>query len=294
MKRRSFPLLLSVMAMGLASCGASKVTGVYAFQMGKAKGVHMAVSMNLLSSPFKSATDGKILGDTFRFVVDIKTNSGSSSSSSVPSSSNPSSYSSSETTSLLTSESLSVSASGSSSPDASQSWSSMSGIPSDDSGIQTVLKLIYELLGDGEAVVGYYKVGDPIQGGGKQLHLGVDIDDEFLDMLASLLQIDKQSLQLTPEMTEKIIYSTIADKAVNISIPVSMDDLLFQLYWYGYDLHTEDGSFHFDNLPITHAPGSHPTAEEVAVINADATFKAHHPNVTYRDYYTVTLGLIKQ
>ena len=294
MKRRSFPLLLSVMAMGLASCGASKVTGVYAFQMGKAKGVHMAVSMNLLSSPFKSATDGKILGDTFRFVVDIKTNSGSSSSSSVPSSSNPSSYSSSETTSLLTSESLSVSASGSSSPDASQSWSSMSGIPSDDSGIQTVLKLIYELLGDGEAVVGYYKVGDPIQGGGKQLHLGVDIDDEFLDMLASLLQIDKQSLQLTPEMTEKIIYSTIADKAVNISIPVSMDDLLFQLYWYGYDLHTEDGSFHFDNLPVTHAPGSHPTAEEVAAINADATFKAHHPSVTYRDYYTVTLGLIKQ
>ena len=291
MKRRSLPLLLSVIATGLASCGANQVTGVYSFQMGRAKGVHMAASMNLLSTPYKSAQDEKVLGNTFRFVVDLKTNSGSSSSAS---SSTPSSYSSSETTSLLSSESLSVSASGSSSPEASQSWSSISGLPSDDSGIQYVLNLIYDLLGDGEAVVGYYRVGDPLSGGGNQLHLGIDVDESFREMLAGLLEIDKQTLELTPEMTEKIIYSTIAGKAINISIPVSLDDLMFQLYWYGYDFHTEDGSFHFDTLPATHTPGSHPTAEEVSAINEDPTFKAHHPNLKYRDYYTVTLGLIRQ
>ena len=272
MRTRYFALF-ALAALSLGSCGNSSPAGTYAFQMGRDKGVHGRAEMRLSEKPVYSTQDPtQLLGNEFRFVIDIQTTDSKASSSSVASS---------QAISEITSESV-----------ASSSAASSTGSSADFS-FDSLLELAYKFLGDGQSMVGYYRVGAAIDSG-NLLPLGFRVSDEVVAMIADVVDVPAEGMQISPDMTEELIYSTITGKTVNLSIPVSIADLLLQLYWYGTDIHFEDGVLHMDELPNAHAPGTHPTADEVKAINESASYKTHHPGQTFRDYFTVTLSLIKQ
>ncbi len=85
-------------------------------------------------------------------------------------------------------------------------------------------------------------------------------------------------------------------------MPVGEVDALYQLYWYGIDFaySDEEGIYMQDSPHGAHEVGTHPTAEDVAKINE--TYGAAHQVIaekfeidieTYRDYYTLAMGLNK-
>ena len=106
------------------------------------------------------------------------------------------------------------------------------------------------------------------------------------------------------KIVELIIYATISKKEVNIAIPVSIVDLLLQLYWYGYDIDFEN--FEFKDSPHgLHSKGSHPTADDIKKINDDGFLEKHIipysittltgiSSFSFRDYNVVHIGLARE
>ena len=93
---------------------------------------------------------------------------------------------------------------------------------------------------------------------------------------------------ITPEQTSMFVYTTISKTTLVFNLPVSMDDLVFQLYWYGLDL---------SNIQVPseeHDVGTHPTAEDIKHINEDLNYPATHDNKNFRDYHTLSLALTKK
>jgi len=250
--------------------------------MGRDKGVHARAELHLGSDKvYNQKKESEYLGESFRLRMDVQTSDKPKSSSS---------ESSSEPVLSSTTSADSLVSSATSSGAESVSWSSVPG-----SDVEAILQIAYSLFGDGTAILGYYHVGEARPEGGNILHFGLLVSDDVAEIIAALLELESDEFSITPQMTELVVYSTIEGKAVNLSIPVSMNDLTLQLYWYGYDFHTEDSYFHFDYMPDkVHPVGTHPTPDDVALISADANYKAHHPNLTFRDYFTVTLSLAKQ
>ena len=93
---------------------------------------------------------------------------------------------------------------------------------------------------------------------------------------------------ITPENTAKFVYSTISKTTIAFNIPVSLDDLAFQLYWYGLDL------YNLENDPEAHAIGTHPTVDDVNHINNDLHYSDTHDDKSFRDYHTLSLSLTKK
>ena len=111
----------------------------------------------------------------------------------------------------------------------------------------------------------------------------------------------------------RILCATYKNEVVSIHIPVSIDDLYYQLYWYGtdvqiiLDLNAQEVSdiiqVRIVDLPQEkhHAFGTFPTKEEVAEINQ--TFKEDHKDCVwpfsdfyneYRVFHQIALGLTKK
>ena len=135
-------------------------------------------------------------------------------------------------------------------------------------------------------VNGYYTIGEKQKEGGKKLNLNVtsvgrDNDDDG----------KKEEAAFPSELMDKFLYATISSESVEINIPVSLEDLAFQLYWYGYDINILD--FSFDILPDDqhHEIGTHPTKDDVENINK--TYKDSHL-ISYRDFYNLKMGLNKK
>ena len=104
-----------------------------------------------------------------------------------------------------------------------------------------------------------------------------------------VISIPEDIYDITPEDTAKIVYSTISKSTIVFNIPVSMDDLIFQLYWYGLDLND------FEAELVEHAPGSHPlTKDEIDHINNDLHYPDTHDGKLFRDYHTLSLTLTKK
>ena len=134
-------------------------------------------------------------------------------------------------------------------------------------------------------------------------------------------------------VVQSIFYATYKSEKVFIYIPVSFDDIYYQLYWYGYDVQISGIEALADLLPYLipgdddsegeseseseesseseeepsidsfvkvvevekHTFGTHPTKEQVEEINK--TFNETHKDLifkTFRDYYSVQLGLGKK
>lgn len=90
---------------------------------------------------------------------------------------------------------------------------------------------------------------------------------------------------LPPEFVEKLIYNTYSSSVFTMVLPVSIEDCLLQLYWYGFDIEN------FEDVEV-HAVGTSPTSEEIAAINL--TYPLNHGGRMFRNFYKVHMGLSKK
>ncbi len=138
-------------------------------------------------------------------------------------------------------------------------------------------------------IKGYYTVGD---GNNKnRLTLGTTILDDFFDF--------NSSIKVPDGFIKNIIYATISKGVLNVYVPVSMKDLAFQLYWYGYRININNlmDPESYDELPADqhHTVGTHPTKDDVENIIKTEKAKGLENNLfeSFRDYHTLSMGLVK-
>ena len=161
---------------------------------------------------------------------------------------------------------------------------------------------------------------------GKQFELSVDIssqgENEYAEILSAFNPItgsylvdnnetvyEAPRLQLTvnilgeieipQEFTNLLFVANIDKNMVNFFIPVSINYLTLQLYWYGIDVKAEDlfdpdtGQINTNSTPEgSHPVGTHPTEADIEQINTH--YAADHDGKQYRDYHVLKLGLTKQ
>ena len=108
--------------------------------------------------------------------------------------------------------------------------------------------------------------------------------------------------EIPQDITDGIFAASISSTTVNFYLPVSFDDLRFQLYWYGWDLSAENigkaiASDEEIEDPIASVDGQHPlnvhpTKEQIDAINEH--YPDSHDGELFRDYHVLKLGLIKK
>ena len=164
-------------------------------------------------------------------------------------------------------------------------------IDSDDV-IQMALNFAYNLLGDGDSVIGYYNITDKIIDRRKVVSIGFDIDDDLREWLRELFGEVNIDFVKESGWIEKVCYSTIDDKNLYMVLPVSMDDFVYQIYWYGYHFYVEDEVLQCEHV-TPHEIGTHPTKEDVVKINNSTDYKSKHKDKVFRDFHALTLALTK-
>ncbi len=132
-------------------------------------------------------------------------------------------------------------------------------------------------------VTGYYSVDEQEKVyDAKRLKMGIDLLGQY---------------HVPDELTDLIFVANINSTTVNFFLPVSVTDLIYQLYWYGYDLNLTaliSGDESYDPLNTKegkHDIGTHPTKEDIDRINTH--YKDDHAGVAFRDYHVLKLGLTK-
>ncbi len=152
-----------------------------------------------------------------------------------------------------------------------------------------ILEALKTLFPDGITLDGYYNIVN--HNGANQLKLGFIISE----VLPSGIQEMGITNLFTDEVIQKIVYSEIDNRNITLCIPVSVDDLLFQLYWYGHDFYytnlgQEDQALEYRDV-TPHDLNTHPTQEDIDAINQ--TYKTEHTS-NYRDFHNLSLGLSRQ
>lgn len=139
------------------------------------------------------------------------------------------------------------------------------------------------ILNELTPITGYYKVNKEEKVYGEaRLNIGLNLMGEY---------------EIPENITDCIFVAGINDKTVNFYLPVSIEDLQFQLYWYGYDLNV--ANFFDDEVedPLAtpegkHPVGTHPSKEDIDQINTH--YGANHNDKVFRDFHVLKLGLTKQ
>ena len=113
-------------------------------------------------------------------------------------------------------------------------------------------------------------------------------------------------IPIPSEFIDNLMIATYAKDSISITIPVSLTDMMLQLYWYGFDLLDP-----FEEYPIEEHPiGSHPTQEDIDKINEtfnaetrlikhfnlDVALKYHQMTdiVDFRDFNQLTMTLKRE
>lgn len=206
-KKILLPLISTIL---LAACGENDYYGVYAFQLGKDKGTHFGISLEL--SKERYVVDNVDKGEKFTLLLNMNKKDQTQ-----------------EESSIIDLNNLSISGT-------------------------------------------YTFSNSPTKDDSKKLDLEI---------------IASQGTSIPSEFLDDIMYANHKGELVTVYIPVSVEDLGFQLYWYGIDL--------FDPLapaPASHPVGTHPTNDEINQINE--TFPTDHDNKVYRDWHTLAMGLAKK
>ena len=276
-------LLLLASLLSLTSCGEKQIDGVYSFQLGKDGGTHFGVYLNLTNEIFKEGKTGKKF--ELSFDADLK------------------SMESMGSHSLIDIEKIK----------------------------QLFPEFVKD---DKLIIDGYYLLSGRLNRLQEEiLAFGLDLDkiydavaraykeetgDDFPISKEDFLEIIKDDL------VEDIIYASYKTETVNLYVPVSLEDAYLQLYWYGYDIRLNLGSVLSDlnfksrepeseeqnnekiievivneDWVTNHELGSHPT--DKAYIEHFEEFKAVFDEThkdqwvtTFRDYYTLQMGMIKR
>jgi len=255
--KHKFLFELSLIPLLLTSCSNNGIAGKYGFQMGKEKGTHFGIFVTL-TNEYVTYNDGS------KEVKDDKKKK-------------------------------------------CEFAFSMSN-DDDSESIASLITIIGQMLdqeGDRVSLPGYYYKGDKkLKDGEQEIKIGIDLNEiikKISDDGDDTTDIDFP--ELDPDTIEKILYTTYARETLTMYIPVGEVDAIYQLYWYGIDLqYSEENGLHIGDSPYgKHDPGTHPTKEDVEEINK--TFGTDHSTVatmigmdlsTYRDYYTLAMGLLKQ
>lgn len=143
------------------------------------------------------------------------------------------------------------------------------------------------------------------------------IKEEKQTRLSMGVTLDQFEIDISEDLVEMVMFATIDSEQVNVTIPVSVKDFLFQLYWYGYRVAGLDSlmdpvdlSKEYDDWdPERHQIGLHPTEKEITTIkNHQNRRHDEHQAGTgptpayeigeelyrdYHDYHTLTMGLTK-
>ena len=190
-----------------------------------------------------------------------------------------------------------------------------------DAGTASVIDNILDYFrdDDGNAVIpGYYKLTDETNPKGeRRIKLGISFN-YIAEKIAKAakeegdtdINTDDLNMLNNAAIIQNLLCATYKDETVNIYVPVSLEDLYYQLYWYGTDLHISidlDAEDISDLIKITivevtkHDFGTLPTKDEVAAINQ--TYKQDHSNCTlpfvdvyneFRLFHQIKLGLSKK
>ena len=140
------------------------------------------------------------------------------------------------------------------------------------------------ILADLGPISGHYRVDPKVKiYDATRLYLGLVVLGEY---------------DIPQEITELLFVANIDKTTVNFYLPVSLNDLALQLYWYGYDLETDklfdedsDGD-HLSTKEGAHEVGTHPTQDDIDRINTH--YPTDHDGALFRDYHVLQLGLTKQ
>ena len=250
-------LIVGSMLPLITSCGNNSIAGTYAFQMGKEKGTHFGLFLNLTDEVYKdqneNTTDFKQM--TFSFNVSFP--------------------------------------------------------EGDSEEAQAEMNSILDYFKDENgnfSLKGYYKLSDEFNKAGEQrLIMGFYFFyflDKFEDVYKSLTDEElsqemKNTLNILnePDLIQSIMYATYSKDGVNAYIPVSIEDVYYQLYWYGYDVQVNAETYDINlvKLETKHDFGTNPTKADVAEINK--TFEETHKDfaiTTYRAFNDLKLTLLKK
>lgn len=252
-------------SLALSACsGSGKYYGAYTFQMGKKNGAHMGITMNLTSEKITVEVDEE--QKTFeKFDITL----------SLPD--NPEFTEGGGISSSL----LSI---------LGDSVSGGYEIEEETEGIHNKFNL-YPVIDISEIAEG----GDEEEG-------EEESSSSSSESTESTESSSLQPLVIDSRFVDDIMIATYGGKSISVTVPVSLTDLMFQLYWYGFDLFDPIGE-----QPVAHDHGTHPTKEDVAKINEtynkgliphydlDALVKyGVMKEINYRDFYTLTMGLAKE
>lgn len=263
-KIRKLFLSLLLFPLALISCGANKVYGHYAFQMGSDKGTHFGVYVNLLNEdvygPKEPLVDPTIVykGKKFNLGMNFSDDI-------MP-------------------------------PD-----------PTEESTIEEIVFWFFLQAMD-SGLSGYFNVGNEKFGDlGQRLYLTLSEED--------------LPLELPEELASMFIVAFIDKNIVKIIMPVSLNDMVYQLCWYGlfiYFYEKTDGSIGVYPKSLYEEPawvdelhystdlkervGTHPTEHDVGDMNRvfEYIFKGNIPDTditadfTFRDYNSLTIDLLKE
>ncbi len=248
----------------ITSCGTGSIAGTYGFQLGKETGTHFGMYLNLTDDVFVPEA-----GDETQYEDGLKKFD------------------------------FTLSVKMSSDDDESSSM------------IDSILDYIKDA--DGNAIIpGYYKLTDETNPKGeRRVKLGLGFKYLADKLVAAVKdQTDKDvdtsdfNILNDSKIIQNLLCATYKDETVNVYIPVSLDDLYYQLYWYGTDVKIKldlDAEEIEDIIQINivdttpHAFGTFPTKEEIAAINQ--TFEADHEGCIYTEYklfHQIKLGLNKK
>ena len=145
-----------------------------------------------------------------------------------------------------------------------------------------------EILKEITPLTGFYKVDKSVKvDEGDLLRIGINFLGEY---------------ELPQSITDAIFLANVTNNIVNFYLPVSFEDLKYQIYWYGYDLNMdkiieaitndEDISEPILSPDGKHPLNVHPTPEQIAEINKK--YPDTHDGQLFRDYHVLKLGLTKK
>ncbi|MBO4285947.1 MAG: hypothetical protein J5880_01280 [Bacilli bacterium] len=116
----------------------------------------------------------------------------------------------------------------------------------------------------------------------------------------------QEEFVIPSDFIDDVLIATYKGEKIDVTVPVSLNDLMFQLYWYGFDIFDPTEEYPLEK----HEKGTHPTEEDIKKINetfnSDERLLKHYdldalvkykaalvpaPVLEYRDFNQLTMTL---
>jgi len=160
-----------------------------------------------------------------------------------------------------------------------------------DPTILDLIKSFVDLDVDGTKLTlhGFYSIGEAIDNKERKLNVGISLVSETGENEKG--EEETSQFVIPTEMVDDLVFATIKPDQAVFNIPTSLNDLTYQLYWYGYDINFSE----FEFTEVTpHQHGTHPTTEDIEYINNTLNYAKTHGDKPYRDFHQLSMALNKK